>query len=124
MKKLLLVLLLSASCWGQTLISTTTAQAVSASAQGIPVASASGITAGMDIYIDRELMAVNSVSGKTLIVTRGVQGAAEAHMSGVSVLAGQPQWFYNVDASGSCSSTAATPYVNVSDGLQFTCQGG
>jgi hypothetical protein len=121
-----------------TLTSTTTAAAVTASTTLVQVASTTGINvnpnAGYNtaIYVDQELMTVIGINqtaagtnGLVLTVARGQSGTrAAAHLSGAMVLAGRPQWFYPVDPPmGSCvlANVVVTPWVNTRNGAQWTC---
>jgi hypothetical protein len=118
----------------QTALSQTTfAAAVTASAQQVRVASATGIVAGNLLFIEdgtgaglgsSESMFVESVSGTVLTVVRGYYGSiANPHISGALVIFGQPNQFYSVDPSGACTASAqpVTPYINVKTGNQWLC---
>jgi hypothetical protein len=87
-----------------------------------------------DIYVDRELMTVISVSGTQLSVLRGQGGTVAApHRKGAMVLAGNPYWFKVNDPGGSggfdgvggescvLANVVATPWVNVRTGAQWIC---
>jgi hypothetical protein len=115
--------------------------------QNVIVNSATGITGitpnlngtatqptGTVIYVDREEMYVLNVSGTNLTVTRGYDGTVAApHAANAMVLAGNPQWFYQMDPGGrpgetgvggaSCTSTTVyvTPWVNTRTGAQWIC---
>jgi hypothetical protein len=73
------------------------------------------------MYVDRELMTVLAVNGTEITVARGAAGTAAAgHRSGAMVLSGNPTWFFDHDPQGDCTlSPLVTPYVNVSNGLQW-----
>jgi hypothetical protein len=127
----LFALALSLPALGQaTLTGTTLAAAATSSATTLQVASATGITANSTLlYIfdgtaRGEAVFVNSVSSKTLKVTRGYHGtSANGHISGALVLLGPPNYFYSGDPSGACTltSTLVTPYVNIKSGRQWLC---
>jgi hypothetical protein len=70
-----------------------------------------------------ETMTVTAVNGTAVSVRRNNGGAAVAFPSGSMVLAGNPNWFYGYDPSGSCtaSATFVTPWVNVKTGNQWIC---
>lgn len=109
-----------------TLSSTTLSAAMSdASSTTVRVASASGITGTSTmLFVDKEAMFVNSVSGTTLSVTRGYFGTvANSHPSGATVYLGPPGYFTSFDRSGSCTSTneLVLPVVNVKNGNFFRC---
>lgn len=64
---------------------------LTAAETGVDVADASGITAGMVVYIGSEAMRVTGVAGATLTVTRGWLGTdAVAHTTGHPVLEASP----------------------------------
>lgn len=90
------------------LTSTTLAAAATATATTVSVASATGISAGGRLFVDREFMAVVSVSGTTITVRRGIGGTvAAAHPNASLVYAGAPARFYtSVPKSSTCVRTA------------------
>lgn len=146
-----------ASAQQNTLVQTTLSAAVAAPSNPnsppitpvlVQVASATGITGislnatstlgGQNqwiIYVDREAMAVVSVSGTSLQVLRGWNGTlASAHASGQMVLYGRAPWFYVTDpgvpSNGGlgvshlpCTSTTVyvTPWLNIKSGAQWLC---
>lgn len=76
------------------------------------------------LYVDHELMYVQSVSGTTLTVLRGQGGSKPSpHASGAIVWIGKPVWFYAFSPSGACAAAnvVASPWVNVKTGSQFLC---
>ena len=110
-----------------TLIQTTLSSKVGPGDNNIFVASTTGITVAQNttatmIYIDRELMtvlAVNTTTGE-VTVARGAAGTpAAGHAKGAMVLAGNPTFFFDHDPQGTTSNQLVTPYVNVSNGLQW-----
>lgn len=119
-----------------TIIQTSLSAAVTAQQTVFPVASATGIVApsttvaGSALYIvdvgqtKGELASVTGISSTNISVRRTGGGQAKAHASGAMVLiATAPNWFQQVDPSGSCvtAATYVTPYVNVSTGYQWLC---
>lgn len=124
---LLLVLLpMLASAQQNTLTATTLSAAIgTSSVQTFNVASVTGITAGNTVlFIEREAMFVNAVSGTTVTVVRGYEATAGvAHPNGAVVLAGRPQWFNKYDPSGSCTlaNVVASPWVNIRNSQQWLC---
>jgi hypothetical protein len=102
MKKFLTLSALAAfaaiASFGQTILTPTTLSAAVTKAKQIQivVASATGITAptqttSVDLYIDKELMLVEAVSGTTVTVSRGQGGTtATTHASGALVFASSP----------------------------------
>jgi hypothetical protein len=141
------VLALSLTLFGQgTAVTTTTlSTAVTSSNQNqILVASATGISASTNslqyyIFVDRELMKVNAVSGTTLTVARG-QGSTVAtkHVSGAAVFFGPIGNWDAASGTGSgvflasdpiegtpCTATANPylPFINSKTGMQTNCIG-
>ncbi len=124
---LLLVVGASAPAFGQASLNTTTLSAAITSTQVrvITVASATGFTAGTtSLYVDRELMAIQAVSGTTITVRRGMGGTkASTHASGAAVYAGLTHYFSSTDRAGSCTaaSEAVLPVINVANGRIWQC---
>lgn len=79
------------------------------------------------LYVDRELMQVNSVSGLNVSVGRGVQGTeATSHLSGttVYVVTGSQLITDPAGKMGSCNSALnppVVPYFNPATGISYTC---
>lgn len=123
-----------------TVIPTTLSAAVtSTSATTVVVAAATGLNSNSYsiaantsfLYIDGELMAVNSVNGTTLKVTRGYGGSrAGAHKSGALVFVGPANFFSTarpgLAPNGACtrSDMPALPRPDVSSQAIFDCLGG
>jgi hypothetical protein len=142
MKKLiavsLFVALLSVVSFGQTALpSTTLSAAITSSTTTITVASASGINSypnNTELYIDREAVVVNSVSGTSLTVQRGASGTkAAAHVSGATVYVGANGgvYFANFGNFGACTASDFTylprPVVSITspiNGYLEDCFGG
>ena len=108
---------------------TTLSSAVTATTNTFIVASATGISAGTNLYVIDfhsvigELVVVRSVSSTTLTVTRG-GGFQRAHVSGARVvIAPTPSAFYNRNPKGACTaaSTLYTPWINTTTGEQWLC---
>lgn len=103
----------------------------------INLTSASGISTipslqrNTALYVDRELMAVNSVNGNYVSVTRGVAGTISTlHASGATVYIGAASLFAASDQYGGCLtgnfggvSVPALPFINVHNGLVWNCFG-
>lgn len=107
-----------------TMTSTTLSTAVtSTSGTTVVVASATGISAGRFLFIDREFMKVVSVSGTTISVVRGVSGIVSTHASGATVYLGPGSYFINYDHAGSCTATneLVLPQINVRSGNIWQC---
>ncbi len=79
------------------------------------------------LYVDRELMQVNSVSGTTIFVERGVQGTATAsHLSGETVYVVSGSQLINSESQvqGSCVSATqppSIPFINPLTGDIYSC---
>lgn len=107
-----------------TINSTTTAAAVTATAQTIRLASTSTIVAGQLLYVDREMMSVQSVSSPTVMVTRGVNGTrAYAHASGAVVWTGPANYFSQAEPAGPCVAVneVALPRIVAITGEIYQC---
>jgi hypothetical protein len=120
--------------------STTLSAAVTATQQKVTVASATyvlspsqAIAAGLGapsganyylLYVDRELMKVNAVSGTTVTVQRGFGGTQPtAHASGAKVWTGPARYYAKVEPAPntSCSNAAVLPLVAPSTGRVWDC---
>lgn len=126
---LVALLLVPAVALSQThsITSTTLSSAVTdKNADQIKVASATGISAGTLLYVDREAMRVKSsyVSGTTIPVSRGDSGTLRTtHASGRTVQIGNPEWFQRSEMAGSCTlaSLYVHPWINLVTGNQWEC---
>lgn len=100
------------------------------------VASATGISAPAfnspnvptgnisQLYVDKELMQVYSVSGTYVCALRGYgTTVAKAHVSGATVYVGPPAYFSNNDQSGYCLATQLqqVPVINATSGHIYSC---
>lgn len=132
LKSILIPLALAVTAFGQqnVMTQTSTSAAMTASQNTVVVASATNIAVNTtNLYIVDpgqtvgELVRVNSISGTTIGVTRGVAGKNGGHTSGAMVLVGSNQWFNSVDPAGNCvtASTYVRPWVNVANGAQWLC---
>lgn len=113
-----------------TLATTTLQEGVSASARQIKVASSSGITAGIRLYIDRELLSAVSLGVATanytqVNVRRGVDGTtATPHSSTAVITIGRGDQFYDSDPVGAPpSEIPVSPYINVLNGKVWYARG-
>lgn len=123
---LVAALILTGTAFAQSSTANTTlSAAVGAADTTVRVASATGFVAGSTYaYIDRELVAVLSVSGTTIGVSRGQSGTrATAHVSGSVVYVGPATAFLAFDPFGACTASDQlyTPYLAVGSGRIFTC---
>jgi len=76
------------------------------------------------LFIDRELMRVNSVTGLNARVERGVQGTqAQGHLSGATVYVAGFGQFVQRQYFGSCDPTAIPnlPLINTDTGAIYNC---
>lgn len=143
-----LVFALGLNAFAQTILSTTTLTASAfkgARGSQITVNSTSGIVAGTDLFIDRELIQVANVpsSGTTIGVIRGyggTVGATHANSSLVFIIpaAAQPYALVTTSPQGSCARGAASlsgglatststlylPIINQRHGTFIDCVGG
>jgi hypothetical protein len=102
-----------------TLSETTLAASVGSSARQVKVTSTSGLTPGLQLFLDGELMEVVSLGIDPWVnVLRGRGGtAAVAHDSGVTIYSGRADQFYDSDPVGAPENAIpVSPYINVRDG--------
>jgi hypothetical protein len=127
----LLLAVVTGLAFGQAaLTSTSLSAALSATSSTLTVASATGMTGPSAVqavttvlFIDKEALAVRSISGTVISVQRGYGTSISAHASGAQVYVGPEQYFGAVDKSGSCTSTLelVLPVVNVTNGNIWNC---
>lgn len=134
-----LVLLLSAFGSAQTILTNTTLSAAVAdsssrtvlltSATGVNAPSISDFTKSTDIYVDRELMHVEAVSGTNITVSRGQAGTVAApHVSAAFVFV-LPQFaenLFRIIPNGACTraNELFLPRIDVASGFFSDCLGG
>jgi len=110
-----------------TLATATLTYSVTPDAGEVQLSSVSGIDVGDRLWIDRELMKVNSVvTGTTRVkVNRGVDGtAATRHASSAVVTVGRADQFYTTDPIGSPEMVIpVSPYINAINGRVWMSQG-
>ena len=113
-----------------TLSTTTLQESVSATAKQIKVASTSGLTDGMRLYIDRELMlyvssGVSAGNYTQVNVRRGVDGTtATPHSSTATITIGRGDQFYDSDPTGAPGETIpVSPYINLINGKVWFARG-
>ena len=130
MKKLILAaFIFAAAVFAQqnTLTQTSLSTAITATQQTFQVSSTTGFTVPGILYVDNEVMYLNSINlpaSGWVSVTRGqMSTGAVAHNSGAMVLYGHNDWFFTGDPSGNCTAslTLVTPYINVRNGRQWLC---
>lgn len=121
---LVLALTVAPSFAATSLTATYLSSAINDTQTTVVVNSATGMSAGWLVFVDREAMLIRSISSTTLTVQRGVQGTAPAaHASSAGVLAQTPSAFYVKDVSGTCNTTTVEylPWVNLSNGSVYDC---
>ncbi len=110
-----------------TLNSTSLVTPAGSSDSAVQLLSTSGVTPGLRLYADQELMAVVSLGlGTWVNVQRGVDGTAgQAHASGTApVYIGRADQFYSSNPVGAPpTEVLVTPWINVMTGEQWTPQG-
>lgn len=109
------------------LASTTFAATVEPGDTLIQVSSTSGITPGVRLYCDRELLGVERLTGigTQVIVRRGLEGtSATRHATNTTVWIGRGDQFYGTDPVGLPPSVLLVyPYINVLTGVAWVAQG-
>lgn len=119
-----LFLLFGAIAFAQpALIETTLSANVEAGQAEIYLTSATGVTAGMYGYVDRELFRIVTISGTTARVQRGTGGKLTPHTAGVTVYLGAGNGFVSTDPAGRCETrtTPSVPVINILTAGQFAC---
>ena len=113
-----------------TLNTTTFTAPVSPNDSSVLVGSVANIVPGQCLFADRELMQVVSIGLATsastaLTVIRGIAGtAATLHSSGLTVIIGNPDQFYEMSPVGPPpADVLVTPWVNVVNGSVWVAQG-
>jgi len=92
----------------------------------VKVASTSGLTPGMRLFADRELMRVVSLGVSTLVnVQRGVDSTqAERHGTEVTVYSGSGEQFFDYDPVGQPRpDLLVSPHINIKTGDVWFAQG-
>jgi hypothetical protein len=109
-----------------TLSTTTLVNSVDPLDQAISVSSTSGLTPGVRLYIDRELMSVISLGISPWVnVRRGMDGTATSrHASSSTVTIGRADQFYQHDPVGlPPEEVLVSPWINVITGDRWTAEG-
>lgn len=123
----LLVATGAAPAFAQTTVdSTTLAAAITANQTTISVTSATNVAVGNTLFVDREAMQVNTLSGTTATVTRGVAGTrARAHAALATLYTGLPVEFEanEVVPGSTCTATAELylPRIVLGSGNVYQC---
>jgi hypothetical protein len=133
------LLLLAMPAFGQTILGNTTLSTAigSSSVKVLTVASATGITAPSTsdgtkltyLWIDKEALEVQAVSGTTITVTRGVNSTgATTHASGafVFVIPAFKATYFGFIPTGSCTraNELLLPRIHFASGIISDCLGG
>lgn len=110
-----------------TLATTTLTYGIDAWANQLTLASGSGVYPGYRLWIDRELIEVQTLpdSNNVVNVIRGKDGTAGApHSSSALVTIGTPDQFYTHDPLGAPpTSIRVSPYINALNGKVWLAQG-
>jgi hypothetical protein len=109
-----------------TLSTTTLAAPTGPSDREVKVVSTSGITPGIHLYVEGELMFVVSLGVGTLVdVLRGRDGTAGArHEGGSTVYIGRADQFYSQDPVGiPPAAVLVSPWINATNGTIWFAQG-
>lgn len=109
-----------------TLSTTTLSAPVRMSDSSILVASTSGLTPGIRLWVDKELMSVVGLGiNNQVSVQRGVDGSAGSdHASSSVITIGRADQFYSSDPVGRPPSVIpVSPYINVLNGSVWFAQG-
>lgn len=109
------------------LSTTTLSRTVEPSDSKVYLASTSGVTPGVRLFLDRELLAIERLTGigTEVIVRRGVDGTvASRHATNTAVYIGRPDQFYSTDPVGlPPNELLVYPYINVITGDLWTAEG-
>lgn len=109
-----------------TLSTTTLAQGIGSGDGRIRLASTSGVTPKLRLFVDRELMEVVALEVDPWVtVRRGVDGtSAQAHNGDAVIYIGRADQFYDGDPVGAPPLTyPVAPYINVKTGQVWHAQG-
>lgn len=110
----------------ETLSSTTLGAPVGPHDTAVKLASTTGVFPGYRLFVNDELMAVESIGVDSWVnVRRGVDGTkGSAHPSSATVWIGQAHQFYDRDPVGRPpSAVLVSPWINVSNGSVWFARG-
>ncbi len=95
----------------------------STTATTLTVDSASGMSQGQWLYVDREAMRITDVSGTTITVIRGIQGIVTTHGAGATVYVAASSAFNLAPPPNNSCSTPSTLnlYIDVQGGGIYQC---
>jgi hypothetical protein len=110
-----------------TLTTTTLSTQVGASDASVFVASTSGMTPGVRLFVDGELLSMLrfGVGTREVVVLRGVDGTStQAHAPGSEVTIGRGDQFYMADPVGRPPNPVdIAPWINLVNGRRWVAQG-
>jgi hypothetical protein len=110
-----------------TLATTTFAAPVGASDTQVQLGSTSGITPGVFLFANRELMRVDRLTGigTAVVVVRGQDGTAQvAHGTGETIYVAQGYQLFASDPVGLPGpGILSNPHINVANGIVWVVQG-
>lgn len=109
------------------LATTTFASTVEPSDTQVVLSSTSGVVPGVRLFCDRELMAVERLTGigTTVLVRRGVDGTVSSrHATNAPIYIGRADQFYNSDPTGLPPAVLLVyPYINAASGDIWVAEG-
>lgn len=110
-----------------TLSSTTFSQTVEPGDSKVIFASTSGLSPGVCVFADRELMRIERLTGlgNEAVVRRGIDGTVSSrHATNATVYIGRGDQFYHQDPMGLPPIVMLVyPYINVRTGVLWVAQG-
>lgn len=110
-----------------TLTTTTLAQPLSTTERYVNLTSLSGIAVGTCLFVDREFMSIEQITGigNIVLCQRGIDATIQApHNQGATVYAGRADQFFIQDPVGMPPNPIPVfPYINVSNGILWSVQG-
>ncbi len=110
----------------ETLSTVTLAQEVDANALEVRLVSSEGLTPGLRLYFDRELMEITFLHDSGRVTVRRGSDATfgAAHASGIDGFVGRADQFFSSDPLGiPAQSVSVTPYINAISGTVWLNQG-
>jgi hypothetical protein len=116
---------LTASAQQNSLTNTTLAAAMDATQNYAIVTSATNLTSTRSLFVDGELMPINSQYNgtSTNVPLDRLGGKKSGHVIGATVISGRGNWFHNGAPFGACvaANTFVGPWVNTATGDIFRC---
>lgn len=109
-----------------TLGTTTFASPVKETDSQVIFTSLTGISAGMCVFSNRELLTVERLTGigNAAVVRRGQDGTKQrAHSILETVYIGRPDQFYSFDPQGVPGTSLTNPHINTQTGVAWVIQG-